>query len=153
MMQEKTHLDRVVLGGKGFTAFASCPPDAAQVSHVQLWNLAASGKNLLVDAIYVSPGAAADVYIASSTTILLNAVAAASKKLGGAASAAAQSQFENRGSTGTTISLFAMPATFQRITFDFGGPIVVPPGTGLVVKIPAGNTAVRAMFDFREVPI
>lgn len=128
---------------------------AGQNSHAQLFNPAASGKNVIVEAVTVSSDTAGFIYMFRHTVQLPTFEAAGqSKKLGGANSAASGYRTLNVGSVAVVASLlgeYVGPNT--PFTYTPKEPIIIPPGYGLVVYQAVAAIAIDATFEWYEEPV
>lgn len=125
-------------------------PVAGQYSHVQLWNPAGSGKNVIVSEMGFSCSVAGVVNLRSYNAALTTlGNVQAPKMVGGPASVAQARDQTNASILGGTIASFEVAAlsTFSQKLID---PIILPPGQGLVVVGTTVNIVVRASWQYYE---
>jgi hypothetical protein len=142
------------LSNSAFMATVFQAAVAAQMAHAQLWNPAASGKNLIVEAVSVmTSGASGTFGVGAKNAALATAYnAPAPKLLGGAAPMSLSFTQTNAVSLITAGSqLLAINATTnQLVAYRFVEPVVVPPGFGLIAWNNILNTDISANFEFFE---
>ncbi|AMP00156.1 hypothetical protein CAter10_2510 [Collimonas arenae] len=142
------------LGGITFMMFGSGPPVAGQNAHVQLWNPAGSGKNLVLDALTYSSGANGGIllklYNAALTTL---AGPGQSKKGGGAVAVGVVNVQANAGTLGGATILGVNLSANTPITYRPYEPIVLPPGWGLNMIQTVLATDISGSFEWYEEPV
>lgn len=132
-----------------FWGYGGCAAVAAQFSHFQLWNPAASGKRVVIDELN-GVAASDNMYIRQANvqcaTLIGNALA---KFLnGGAAASSAQLRSENNaGLLGTSGWTQITPSKGPR---KFIEPIVIMPGWGILLIDTVVNTNINGDFQFFE---
>lgn len=140
------------MAGVAFIGYGYQGPVVGNLSHVQLWNQAASGKNLIVEQVSTfTQGAGLSGFAGLGASVALTTLNGLppSKKIGGPASAAAQIRSQaNAAILGLLPSMFNM--TIQGPLFKPNEPIVVPPGFGLNILNGAANQDLGAHFEFFE---
>lgn len=139
--------------GVSFWGGSAAGPVAAKYTHMQLWNPVASTKNLVVNQLSFSAGSATgDFNVRYSGTPLANLYAvpnALSKSLGASVSVAENRVDQLSSVIGTMLGgAFVAAAVTQ--TFSMTEPIIVRPGTGLMVVNMTVNVYGMAMFQFYE---
>lgn len=141
-----------VLAGLAFIGYAYAAPVVGNLSHVQLWNPGASGKNLVVEQVSTfTQGAGLSGFAGLGANVALTGLIGSppSKKVGGAASAVAQLRSQaNAAILGLLPSMFNM--TIQGPLFKPNEPIIVPPGFGLNIVNGADNQDLGAHFEYFE---
>jgi hypothetical protein len=141
-----------VIAGNSFAGSMGIVADPTFPAMVQLFNPAASGKNVFVNKIILGGTAAGEWIVSSTTTQLATLVGTCpNKKLNGAASSAERRR-EARAALGNTI--FDLYATLN-VPFDIVmvEPLMVPPGNGIVVYPATVNVQNVTNFQFYEDPI
>ena len=138
-----------VMAGNSFSGSMGTSADPANFAMVQLYNPAASGKNLFVNRIIIGGSAAGEWLVSSTATQLATLVGTfPNKKLNGPASQAERRR-EARAALGNTI--FDLNCTLNA-PFDIvmAEPLMIPPGNGLVVYPATVNVPAIANFQFYE---
>jgi len=119
--------------GKAFMAYGYQAPVAAQYSHVQLWNPAASGVNVYVEKSLISLGVTGGVFIARYNTALTTLSGSLVAKKSSASASA--SQIRNEANAGALYSGILAALTIPAGTpfmLEFTEPVLLPPGYGLI---------------------
>lgn len=139
---------------KAFSGYCAASPTAGNYAHNQLWNPANSGVNAFVVGISIESSAASTYAMRSHDAAILNlysASAPASKKLGAAASSL-QLRVEGPAATiGTSTYLdanYLLASTPLRQ--KFAEPIMIAPGTGLLVFNATAAANLLTTFEFFE---
>lgn len=138
------------LAGMAFSGVALAAVVAGQQPKVQLWNPAGSGVALVLKQILAGSGFANTVYVQGATVALatLLGVAPVNKLIGGAAGVAELRTANIAAApSGNNIALLSVPATTVK-EYQLTGPIVVPPGAGLVMWGSGVATDVYGTFEF-----
>jgi hypothetical protein len=138
--------------GVAFTANVYVSAVAAQLAHVQLWNPSTTGKNLIVEKMYIASASACAMHVRSSTAALAAAYASAptSKLFGGSASVALLKYTNNAAEQGVATLLSAYLKASDNFTPELREPLIVPPGYGVIVNSFAVNTDIGATFEYYE---
>lgn len=144
-----------VLSGAAFSGVADIAAAAGVYSHVQLWNPAASAKNLIVTRLTFGAGSSVGVAFGGTSAALTTLVAAASqnKKIGGAAGVAelrAQNDAALLVSGAGRMQYLGTPASNTLIDVPFSEQIVVPPGYGLTMCATSVNIGLYSGFQWIE---
>ncbi|WP_354682652.1 hypothetical protein [Cupriavidus necator] len=143
------------LGGVAFMVPVSQSAVAAQYSAVQLFNLAGSGKNLIVEAVSVQcTTAATQIGLGLASTVFSTAgIFGNAKKAGAAASTAARTYYQATAGGPwigqSQIVTLGVPLS-QTIEKKFNEPIVLPPGYALSAWNGNPNQDVWASYEFFE---
>lgn len=145
---------RTLAGGM----FAGCPvvaAVAAQFANVQLWNPAASGKNLVITQMEIGSAADSNPIAFISSVQLLNAYTyPAANKLAGAALPSGLLRQESKGAVEVAFGLGILKNVDVQAnnlyTWPIKGAIVCPPGFGVTVTQNIVNTPLRANFEWFE---
>ena len=138
-----TLIKRAFITGTSQTAVA------AQNSHIQLWNPAASGKLLIVEKIGFKIQTAGTVYLAYyATTLATLAASQGNKYLGEADGVGLIKRATNAGALGTTISRLYY-VTEQEFVFE--RPIIIGEEMGLVILNLTVDEYLKAYFEWIEV--
>jgi hypothetical protein len=144
-------------GGGAFLASVNIGPVAAQLSHLQLFNPAGSGKNVILSAFSVSSATSGLLVIGRYNVPLTTSLAvttAVNKLAGGAAGV---SQLRSQNSVGNLIvgSPMYLPNIAASTTFvcNLKEPFLIIPGTGIVLEHNSVNTDLAAGFEFYEEPL
>lgn len=140
------------IAGYAFIGAGASGPVAAQNAMVQLWNPAGSGKNLILENLKFSGGAAAPIDMGSYAVALTNlGVVAKSKLINSPSSPVAQVRNQaNAGSLITVNMTSSYMPTSQVQEYEFREPIVIPPGFGFVVCNTTVNMNVLVAFEWME---
>lgn len=138
-----------VIAGNSFSGSVGVVADPTFPAMTQLYNPAASGKNIFLNRIIIGGSAAGEWLVASTATQLATLVGTfPNKKMGGAASAAERRR-EARVALGNTI--FDMYCALN-VPFDLvmAEPLMVTPGNGIVVYPATVNVPAVVNFQFYE---
>lgn len=134
-----------------FCGMGSSAGVAGQYSHVQIWNPAASGKNLIlnkISALFVTnSGAGINVSSAPLTNLTGKGV---SKYLGGVASVGEIRNQTNAAALGTQVLNFGIEVSGGSKDFPFSEPFVIPPGRGVIVQCGGVNISIYGSFQWNE---
>jgi hypothetical protein len=151
-------VDKETDNGNCFEGWTLAGPVAAQWSMVQLFNPNASGKILLLDALWAyDTGLATDTLGIWVHNVQLGAVDTTrrtNKKLGGANPVGQISAQNQAGQSGTEWSKLTGPASastpspFRKV---FKNPVEIPANFGVHVNIGTQNNPLIAGFEWREV--
>lgn len=141
------------LAGVAFMGNVSFAGVASQYSHVQLWNPAVSGRNLVVGQIQCNGVVAQGVSLRAHNAALAALFSVPpSKRIGAAASVA---EFRTASASGyipagADVVAFSIQAS-ATVQYKPTEPIVIPPGQGLVLFANNVQAALlAATFDFYE---
>lgn len=139
------------LKGLAFIGKATLLAVAANYAMGQLWNPAASGVKLVVDALAVSSDVAGSVGLFRHTAALatIHASQPSNKLLGGVATNAESRTEAAAALLGTQFSVRHVLAD-QSTPIIFYKPIVIEPGNGLIVTHKTVNSAIFADFQYTE---
>lgn len=140
--------------GQAFWASKNVFAVAGQYSHCQLWNPVGSNKRAVVTELAFDASVANTLVSISSSTAPIAVIGnvAASKLLGSGAVAACELRMENNAAmlgTGMVGLTAEVPTRIQK----FSEPIVLMPGSGVMVVGAVVNVAVRGNFQFFEEPL
>lgn len=134
-----------------FGGYGASAPSPGLYSHSQLWNPGSRTKFIAVEQVWISSYAGSVFqlrYNAAALSTLF--MAPQNKKLGAVASTAECRHEQNAGVLGTALS----PHVYQNgnafVNVPFKAPIIIPPGSGLIVVNGSVNTAISAAYDFYE---
>ena len=150
----------VIDGGLGrtalnqaFTAFPSLGPTVGQYNHAQLWNPAASGKNLIVEKISIMSSAAAIVEIGMNATNLSTFDRFCTSKLAGGAASVGKSYYQSN-------AALLLPPADRRFVYSVAAndnviielrePFIVPQGFGVTVQQDTVNLSLYTNMEFFE---
>lgn len=143
-------LVRVKAGG-AFIGLSYDGPTAGQYSHAQIWNPAASGKNVFLTKATAYTGAVSTVQIKSSTTAIgATSSVLSSKKLGAAGPSSELRSVSNAALLGTQIGSFTTNADARDIPFS--EPILIPPGYGIITVPQVVNVMMWTTYQWIEEP-
>lgn len=149
----------VIDGGKNRTAanqtffgYANAGLLAGNFSHQQLWNPAASGKNLFVKALTISTSVAQAPQLAWSNSAMTTLVTTGGspKKIGGTAGSAEQRSQTNAAQLGTSLQHVIYLAANTPLQIQFQEPIQIPPGFGLVTRTSVVAADLPTVFEYME---
>ncbi len=139
------------LNNGSFMGVAAIGPGAGNIGIVQLWNPAASGKNVFVDSVKINSAAANGIYMLDSNAALPTLYStAAPKRLGGSVSVMELRVNQQAAQPAGRNMWSGSVAAGSVIPIDLKGSILIPPGYGLMVN---GNTAavnINASFEWYE---
>lgn len=123
---------------------------AGQLAHSQLWNPAASGKRLVIEAISYSTSTGQQIAIGRFAATFGGGAAGVSKYMTGAAGVGLRQLTTNAASqlTGQMLSYTVAAASVQ--TINFKEPIVVPEGAGFGAVCTAVNTDLSVNYEYFE---
>lgn len=147
-----------VLAGQAFSGVSDIAGAAGVYSHVQLWNPAASGKNLVISRMNSFSGTGATpIRIGKSSAALATLVGSGlNKMLSGAASSAELRSNNNAAvlfAAADRIQNVGVAAMYQTVDIPLGEPVIVVPGSGVTVVSMTVNTAMNASFQWSEVAV
>jgi hypothetical protein len=145
------------LAGGGLAAYCGVGSVAGQFGQAQLWNKAASGKNLIVTACSVASGAQGPLNCSAFLgQVLLSSLIGSgqNKKAGAATSAAAETRVENVAS-GRAPAVPQILRNFsglasQQADWKSSEPIVILPGYGLTVHHWGAAVDLGVSFEWFE---
>lgn len=139
------------LAGAAFMGGVQGGSVAAQYTHVQVWNPAASGKNVIVESVTYSSGGNGGIYIRTNAAALANLTGNGPAKLANGAASAAELRYASLGAfQGGGNMLVLNLAAGQFSTFNFKEPVVLKPGNGILVIQTIGGNDVNAAFEWYE---
>lgn len=145
------------LAGGMYAGSLICGATAAKNQNVQLWNPAASGKNLIVtQALLVATNAATNTLYLYGTAVQSATLGAgvANKKIGSAVGVGQLRLEETAALPALQYGPFYQDtATSVRIMLPIRGAIVVPPGFGLGVTCSQQASYVSGSFEWFEEPV
>lgn len=142
------------IAGIAYTGYGFTAAGAGLLSHVQLWNAAGSGKNLIVEQLVISSdltGSFGVRFHNAALSTILNTVP--NKKASGAASAATLRSQTNATALGSASLWGGFSSNTSQALFTPKEPIIVEPGFGLVALNSSPNANLTATFEFYEDPI
>lgn len=139
------------LGNQAFLATSYQGAVAAQYPHVQLWNPAGSGKQIIVEAFAAASATAGGWQLRSAVAALttLGAVPA-SKKVGGASGIGQVRTVANAVAQGVDIMMQGYLQASTLYEKKLVEPIVLGPGTGINIMANALNVDITASFEYFE---
>lgn len=125
---------------------------AAEYQHVQLFNPAGSGRNVVVSKLIVISSVAAQAFRISVGSVAAAVLASAgvSKKVGGAASVAQIRTHSSAAPFGSLSMVAGVSAAYDSREVPFSEPILLPEGTGLIVGSNAVNVSLWGSFQWLE---
>lgn len=139
------------IAGSAYSGYAGCAAAAANYPHVQLWNPVGSGKNVFLESFLVSCSSAALVTAGTYGVALANVITpASSKKYGGPASVAVQQYQNNAAMISGNLLMGQQLQASQNLTINFREPVVLVPGSGMVIGAQTQNCALTASFEYFE---
>lgn len=145
--------DALSVNGFCFVAYANGQAVAAQLSHVQVKNPAASGKTIYVDKLRLSASLATGVGVGPYAADLITLDRLARNKNVGSAAGVAQARIENAAASllpAADYTYRVFFATAGIIEIEFREPFVLGAGEALVAVAEAADVALSASFDIRE---
>lgn len=136
------------LAGMAFIGTAGVAGVAGQYPHIQLFNPAASGKNVIVESLVGTVATAGFVQAFGHSVALAALVGGApSKRVGAAASTAELRTLSAAGAVGVGQLLGATLQANSNFEFALAEPVVLVPGTGLLFRgALAGDLSVTVEF-------
>lgn len=139
------------LGNQAFMATSSVGPVAGQLSHVQLWNPAVSGKNVFVESYSMSSTVAQSIQIGDYNAEYGTAGNAVMPKYGGSAVGVGVMRVTTNAGTLTTNGgpAFYVNANTPQVV-NFREPYLIVPGRGLTVFGNTANAWLSANFEWYE---
>lgn len=140
------------LDGKAFMKANSTGPVAAQNSHIELFNPAASPVNGLLLRLTVinNTGAAGSFNLKSHNAALATGPQDGANKLIGGAAPNLTTYVENSAAPiGTVMGSFRLRAD-ESLLWTFAEPIVLTPGNGIILAAAAVNSAAVCQFEWVE---
>lgn len=138
------------LAGMAFSGVAVSALVAGQQPKVQLWNPAGSGVALVLKQVLAGSGFAGAIYAQGATVALATLLGnvPANKLIGGAAGAAELRAANIAAApTGNHLALLSVAANTVK-EYQLTGPIVLTPGTGIVLWGATAATDVYGTFEF-----
>lgn len=139
------------LGNQAFMGTSYQGAVAAQYPHVQLWNPAGSGKQLIVGAFAAASATAGGWQLRSAVAALTTLGAApGSKNVGGAGGVGQVRMVTNAAAQGLTIMMQGYLQASTLYEKKLNEPIVLAPGAGINVLANALNVDITANFEFFE---
>lgn len=137
--------------GQSYMMFGSGPVVAGQNTLVQLWNPAASGKNIILEAMTYSSGGNGGVVMKMHNAALATLYGAGqSKKSGGGVSSGLVNVVSVVGALGGATILGLNLNGGMPITYKPAEPIILTPGWGLVMTQTALATDLSSSFEWYE---
>jgi hypothetical protein len=133
-----------------FVGLASSGAVAAQYSHGELWNPAASGRNLFLETVTVTSSAAQAFSMGHHNASLAGAATLMNKYLGKPAGVALVRQTNNAAQQITVVGSVARIAAGGSFIMAFKEPVLIPPGMGYVVVSNTVNLDMVANFEWYE---
>lgn len=137
------------LAGNSYAGGAYSNAVVGQYSEVQLWNPAASGKNVFLTQINFSSSANSAIFLLTSMAAQTNQRAVSNKILTGAAGVAQLRWGSTPTYLGTEFS-YSHVSAFQQNTLKFSDPFIIPPNRGLTVNGSNLDNLIGASFEFFE---
>ncbi len=141
------------LANSAFTSFVEQVAVAGQYSHVQLYNPTASGKNIFIEKIFLSPASSTGFVLKEYNLPIANAyiyLNAASKKIGGTNSVIEQRIETNAGVLGAATYLCGANATANSVYFELAEPLLLQPAKGLLIVSTVPNTRFSLTTELYE---
>jgi hypothetical protein len=141
------------LNDLSFVGSGGTGPILAQFSHQQLWNPAGTGRDLVIDTLWLSRGAAGGIFFRwNQAALAVAGTTPRSKRLNAAAVATvALSNSENNAAAfGTAFNLLYVTAANDAREYRPRKPIIVEPGYGFIVAPDVVNVSVQVGYDYWE---
>ncbi len=139
------------LGGGAFMGGVQGGSTAGQYTHVQIWNPAGSGKNVIVESVTYSSGGNGGIYMRTNAAALGSLLGNGPAKLANGALSAAELRYQTLAAfAGGGNMLVLNLAAGQFSTFTFKEPVVLKPGNGFLVIQTIGGNDVNAAFEWYE---
>jgi hypothetical protein len=139
------------MADKAFVAYINVAPATGYAPYVQLWNPVNSGKNLIVERLYLCSATTQSIRIGVTAQLPIVVGAPQNKRIGSAAVSVAEARvaITNAPAIGTAIyNMYTTAGIPQMI--QMSEPIVIPPGNGLTVAAPMINTDLPTNFEYYE---
>lgn len=133
-----------------FMGVISNPQVAGQCGLAQLWNPAASGKNLILNKVSILAVAGGVFAIFRHNVALTLGYPGMSKVASGAASAAEVRSGASAANIGSQYANFGVASANESKDFAFSEPFVIPPGWGIHTSVNTPNTAAYTTFQWIE---
>lgn len=138
-----------------FIANNVCPASPGVQSHVQLWNPAGSGKNLILKAVIAASDTTGYVEFrknnAAMNTTPPNWPLPVSKRLDSSAASVALLLLQQSAGFGTRMFAIGITGNLP-VPYVFQEPVVIPPGNGFSLNADLNET-VGATFEYFEDPV
>lgn len=126
---------------------------AGEYAHGQLWNPAASGVNIYLDAANLALSAN-DVLIGGMHNVMMaTSVASVANKLNGGAAPAGQVRQESRVAPPANAQVYKSVLAGTDYYHPFAPPLKLPPGTGYTWWHGTSSLTLRVAYQWREVPV
>jgi hypothetical protein len=149
-VQVQGHGDAETDAGNAFLRGTALAGVAAQYSHVQLINPAASGKTVYVDSIIIGSTGTPDRFdFCSHDTALTDVGAVYSKDQGGAAGVSHVRTTNNAVAQGTLIGN-VRSGNLNNVTLTFDPPYKLGAGEGCLIRNATVNLQLEVFFQLRE---
>lgn len=149
----------ISIRGDSYSAFISQPAVVGEYSHLQLFNPAGSGRVLIVNDLSAYHYYAGEVGIHWErwNTALANldlVFGGVNKNLSDSGLGVAERRIEARATTlgaSTDVLRYSVRSQYELDDFKLVEPVVLPPGSGLVVRLSGTNMAIAGTFQYHEV--
>lgn len=136
-----------------FLGTSAIGPVGAQFSGCQLWNPAGNNKNLIIEAVSFSAGAAEPVMLGDFNAAYGTLLNSRMNKMSGAVGPTAEVRATTNAALAAMIQntalVYSVGASVVQ-TINFKEPVIVPPGRGFVVGGQALNTLLVTNFEWFE---
>lgn len=143
------------IAGNAFMLSIASGPSAGNISQIQLWNPAGTGKNIILKAFNLGAGAGGLMRSGLVVVALANIAAPASlSKLGGGAAGAAQLRYANPAAStlaNPSLSFYVNASDSRPIVLQ--EPIVLPPGNGYIIESTGVNVQIIGGYEWVEEPV
>ena len=140
------------LASSAFMGATAAGAVAAQFAGIQLWNPAATGKNIVLEKFSVSSGTAMIFNMGQNAAAMASLITNSGPKLLGSAVAniGVIRNGNNVASVITKILAANYVAANASMDYNLREPVVIPPGFGFVVEGSVVNTGITATFEWFE---
>ncbi len=130
-----------IIGGDGMTA------SAGNYSSLQLWVRPESTKKIIVQRVLASAAVACDLGISRSSVALANITGSMNYKDFSTAVAPSNIDIRYEASAAPKAGYFVQVGAGVPVEFGFTDPIVLVPGTGLIVGSQVVNVGINSLFE------
>lgn len=142
------------LTDKAFVAYINVAPAAGSAPYVQLWNPAGSGKNLVVERMYLCSSTQQAIRIGVTAQLPTVVGAPQNKRIGASATTVAEARVHTAQAPGVGTAIYNVYCiASQAQLIQLTEPIVIAPGQGLTVAAPVLNSDLPTNFEYYEEPI
>ncbi|BEV15566.1 hypothetical protein HBDW_23540 [Herbaspirillum sp. DW155] len=139
------------LGNGAFMGGVQCQAAASTYAHLQLWNPAGSGKNLIIESATYSSSINGGVFFRTNGAVLATLQGNGVAKMAGAPASVGELRYANVAAyQGGNNMLVLNLAAGQFSTFNFKEPIVLKPGNGFLMIETIANGDLTGCFEWYE---